>query len=123
MQVINKNHVKILVWERGSGRTLACGTGACAVVVAGILTGRLSSSCKVTLEGGDLFIEWQMDEQILSNFIEEATVGSLSLIEARCLRPVIKTGPAIEVYRGFFTAENLSTFACVDRAIPGPLIS
>jgi diaminopimelate epimerase len=48
----------MLVWERGAGPTLACGTGASAVVVAGVLTGRTDRLCRVTLPGGDLWIEW-----------------------------------------------------------------
>jgi diaminopimelate epimerase len=47
------------VWERGAGPTLACGTGACAVAVAGVLTGRSDRVVTVTLPGGDLLIEWQ----------------------------------------------------------------
>jgi diaminopimelate epimerase len=46
------------VWERGAGPTLACGTGACATVVASVLTGRTNRKCKVTLPGGDLMINW-----------------------------------------------------------------
>jgi diaminopimelate epimerase len=49
----------VRVWERGAGPTLACGTGACAVAVAGVLTGRLESPVDVTLPGGTLRIEWQ----------------------------------------------------------------
>lgn len=49
----------VRVWERGAGPTLACGTGACAVTVAGILTGRLQSPVAVTLPGGTLQIEWE----------------------------------------------------------------
>ncbi len=57
-QVIDRSHVCMKVWERGAGPTLACGTGACAVVVAGVLTGRTERQCRVTLPGGDLFIHW-----------------------------------------------------------------
>ena len=46
------------VWERGAGPTLACGTGACAVVVAAVLSGRASRDCVVSLPGGDLKIRW-----------------------------------------------------------------
>jgi diaminopimelate epimerase len=46
------------VWERGAGPTLACGTGACATVVAGVLEGKLDRKCRVDLPGGPLFIEW-----------------------------------------------------------------
>lgn len=58
VQVHNRGHVQVKVWERGAGPTLACGTGACAVVVAGVLTGRLDRQCKVSLPGGDLHIRW-----------------------------------------------------------------
>lgn len=50
--------VRMVVWERGAGRTRACGTGACAVVVAGVLTGQTGRRVTVTLPGGDLLIEW-----------------------------------------------------------------
>lgn len=49
------------VWERGAGPTLACGTGACAVVVAGVLSGRTERQCRVTLPGGDLWIDWRLE--------------------------------------------------------------
>jgi diaminopimelate epimerase len=47
------------VWERGAGRTLACGTGACALVVAGVLEGKVDRICRVDLPGGPLEIEWR----------------------------------------------------------------
>ncbi len=47
------------VWERGSGETLACGTGACAALVAGVLTGRADRKATVELRGGNLEIEWR----------------------------------------------------------------
>jgi diaminopimelate epimerase len=65
------------VWERGSGETEACGTGACATAVAGILTGKVQSPVTVRLNGGDLLIEWD---------------GADS--------SVFMTGPAVEVFRG-----------------------
>lgn len=46
------------VWERGAGATLACGTGACAIAVAGVLEGRTEAKCTVDLPGGPLVIEW-----------------------------------------------------------------
>ena len=46
MQVVHRGHVKMAVWERGAGPTLACGTGACAVLVAGVLEGRLDRTCR-----------------------------------------------------------------------------
>lgn len=58
VNVISKNEVALSVWERGCGITLACGTGACATVVAGILRGYLDNKVKVNLPGGSLNIEW-----------------------------------------------------------------
>jgi diaminopimelate epimerase len=46
------------VWERGAGETQACGTGACAAVVAGVRRGLVGRECKVILDGGDLFFKW-----------------------------------------------------------------
>eukprot|EP01026_Neomeris_dumetosa_P077373 TRINITY_DN83481_c0_g1_i3.p3 TRINITY_DN83481_c0_g1~~TRINITY_DN83481_c0_g1_i3.p3 ORF type:complete len:110 (-),score=19.85 TRINITY_DN83481_c0_g1_i3:33-362(-) len=62
-QVVSKDHVKMVVWERGAGRTLACGTGACALVVAGVLEGRINRVCRVDLPGGPLDIEWRKKEK------------------------------------------------------------
>merc|ERR1712100_935543 len=63
VQVLSDNHLKMKVWERGAGPTLACGTGTCALVVAAIRAGKIPSGNKVrvTLPGGDLFIEWNKD--------------------------------------------------------------
>ena len=58
VEVLTRAHVRMVVWERGAGRTLACGTGACATVVAGVLEGRTDRACQVDLPGGPLFIEW-----------------------------------------------------------------
>ena len=76
-QVLSRNEVRMRVWERGSGITLACGTGACGTVVAGILSGRLGDSVTVTLDGGELTISWPDKE------------GS-----------VFMTGPAAEMFSG-----------------------
>ena len=81
--VISKNRIRMRVWERGSGITLACGTGACGTVVAGILTGRLDHNVTVVLDGGDLSIDW-------------AGEGS----------PVWMTGPAREVFNGTVHLED-----------------
>ena len=66
IQVQNKNEIKMRVWERGAGETLACGTGACAAVVAGVLTGRLERDVTVHLAGGDLKISWAEDDNHIS---------------------------------------------------------
>jgi len=57
-QVLDLNHIKLRVWERGSGETLSCGTGACAAVVAGISQQRLRSPVRVQTRGGALTISW-----------------------------------------------------------------
>jgi diaminopimelate epimerase len=77
MQVSDQHHIRLRVFERGSGETLACGTGACAAAVAGIQRGWLQSPVQVALPGGELTIEWAGDAQ-----------------------PVLMTGPATTVFRG-----------------------
>lgn len=77
MQVINRSQIRLRVFERGAGETLACGTGACAAVVAGRLQGVLDAQVAVTLPGGTLHIAWQGEGQ-----------------------PVWMTGPAETVFRG-----------------------
>ena len=64
VQVKDPTHLLMKVWERGAGPTLACGTGTCALVVAAIRAGKIprpaeGESVRVTLPGGDLFIEWR----------------------------------------------------------------
>ena len=59
VEVLSRSPVKMSVWERGAGRTLACGTGACALVVAGVLEGHIDRTCRVDLPGGPLEIEWR----------------------------------------------------------------
>ena len=59
-----RREVDFRVWERGSGETMACGTGACAAVVAGVLTGRTDRRALVHLRGGDLDIEWRADDHV-----------------------------------------------------------
>ena len=81
MQVLNRNEIKLRVYERGAGETLACGTGACAAVVSGIRRGLLESPVKVHTRGGDLQISW---DGIVNNLVQ----------------PVIMTGPAVTVFEG-----------------------
>ncbi len=80
INVINKNNIKMRVWERGAGETLACGTGACASVVACILNGYTDRIVNVNLLGGNLEIEWNEEDN-----------------------HVYMTGPATEVFDGNLT--------------------
>jgi len=77
MQVMDRNSIRLRVYERGAGETLSCGTGACAAVVAGIRRGLLDSPVNVATRGGVLTIAWEGDGQ-----------------------PVMMTGPAITVFSG-----------------------
>lgn len=77
LQIISRSHVRLRVYERGSGETLACGSGACAAVVAGCQRGLLDNRVEVDLRGGRLVIEWQGE-------------GS----------PVMMEGPATSVFEG-----------------------
>jgi diaminopimelate epimerase len=81
LQAINRHEIKLRVFERGAGETLACGTGACAAVVSGIRRGLLDSPVKVHTRGGDLQIAWG---------------GMIDSIA----QPVIMTGPAVTVFEG-----------------------
>ena len=81
MQIINRNEIKLRVYERGAGETLACGTGACAAVVSGIRRGLLDSPVKVHTRGGDLQISWN---GIVNDVVQN----------------VIMIGPAITVFEG-----------------------
>ena len=65
IEVVRPDYLKMRVWERGAGATLACGTGACASLVAGVLTGRCDRTAVVELPGGCLEIEWSLDDQRL----------------------------------------------------------
>ena len=77
MQIVSRSSIKLRVYERGAGETLACGSGACAAVVAGRLQGFLEADVKVELTGGTLDVTWKGDQN-----------------------PVILTGPACRVYEG-----------------------
>lgn len=76
VKVLDRHTLRMRVWERGAGVTLACGTGTCATVVAAVLNNKTERQVLVRLDGGDLFIEWRDDNH------------------------VYKTGPAVEVFRG-----------------------
>lgn len=65
MQVLNQNHIKLRVFERGAGETLACGSGACAAVAIGQIQGKLANEVTVDLPGGSLKIRWQGRDTVL----------------------------------------------------------
>jgi diaminopimelate epimerase len=77
MQVMDRHHIRLRVFERGAGETLACGTGSCAAVVAGIRRGLLDSPVRVSARGGELSIAWAGEGQ-----------------------PVYLSGPAVTVFEG-----------------------
>jgi diaminopimelate epimerase len=83
VEVIAREEVRMRTWERGSGITLACGTGACAVCVAGVLTGRTERKVLAHLLGGDLRLEWRANDN-----------------------NVYMTGPAVEVFSGEWNHER-----------------
>jgi diaminopimelate epimerase len=76
IEVVSPDRIEMRVWERGSGETLACGTGACAAVVAGVVNGKTARKVTVALKGGDLQIEWNaLDNHVYltgpANFVFE----------------------------------------------------
>ncbi|MBR7002002.1 MAG: diaminopimelate epimerase [Neisseriaceae bacterium] len=80
MQVLDRNHIRLRVFERGVGETLACGTGACAAVVAGVRLGLLDNAVTVSQTGGDLLIEWKDNQDILMTGPAETVFeGSITL--------------------------------------------
>ncbi|CAM6128688.1 unnamed protein product [Calypogeia fissa] len=81
IQVLSPSHIRMRVWERGAGATLACGTGACALVVAALLEGRTERNCLVELPGGPLQIEWREDDNHLymTGPAHKVFVGTASL--------------------------------------------
>ncbi|OPX86778.1 MAG: Diaminopimelate epimerase [Pelotomaculum sp. PtaB.Bin104] len=76
IQVINHNEVKMRVWERGAGETMACGTGACATAVACVLNALTNRRVTVHLQAGDLLIEWEADNHVyMTGPAEEVFTG------------------------------------------------
>lgn len=87
MQILAKNHIKLRVFERGSGETLACGSGACAAVIAGICNNTLSTEVKVEMAGGAAIVNWPTPES-----------------------PVSLSGDTKCVFEGFFVLQNQPNF-------------
>jgi diaminopimelate epimerase len=78
-QALSRTEARLRVWERGAGPPLACGTGACAAVVAGVLTDRLDRDVLVHLPGGTLRIEWATDDVVyLTGPAETIFAGNLA---------------------------------------------
>lgn len=75
VNVINRNEITLRTWERGAGYTLACGTGSCASVVAGILNKRLNNEVLVHLRGGDLYIKWDGENVLMTGEALEVFYG------------------------------------------------
>lgn len=82
IEVLNQNEIKMRVWERGAGETLACGTGACASAVASMLNDKVQRKVTVHLRGGDLFIEWLGDNKVfMTGPAEEVFDGKVNSAE------------------------------------------
>lgn len=79
VQVLAPDRLRVKVWERGVGATLACGTGACAVLVAAILTNRAQRQATIELPGGELEISWPGDHIQMTGRAERVFVGEVSL--------------------------------------------
>lgn len=79
IQIVDRDYMKMRVWERGAGATLACGTGACASLVAAVLTGRSDRIATVELPGGNLLIEWSnIDQRVyMTGPAERVFVGTV----------------------------------------------
>lgn len=84
VQVLSRGEIRLRVWERGAGITLACGSGACGAVVAGVRRGLLDRRVTVNLDGGALEIEWRDDGNVLM------------------------TGPVSQVFEGMLSPEFIA---------------
>ncbi len=85
VSLLSENHLRMRVWERGGGITLACGSGACAVAVAAVRRGLSERRCRITMDGGDLWMEWRESDG-----------------------HVLMTGPVATSYRGELAPELLT---------------
>jgi diaminopimelate epimerase len=83
-QILDKGRIRMRVWERGVGVTLACGTGACATAVAAVRKGLANRKTELILDGGSLFIDWREEDN-----------------------HVVMTGPAVTVFRGRVELDSL----------------
>ncbi len=80
IEVVRPDYLKMRVWERGAGITLACGTGACAALVAAVLNGKSDRKATIALPGGPLLIEWAADDKIfMTGPAERAFTGSVTI--------------------------------------------
>jgi diaminopimelate epimerase len=80
VEIVSPTEIKMLTWERGAGRTLACGTGACACLVASHLNGKTERKALVHLAGGDLTIDWRADDHVyMTGPATEVFTGTISL--------------------------------------------
>jgi len=98
VRVHDRHRVAMVTWERGSGPTRACGTGACAVCVAGVVTARTERRIRASLPGGELDVEWNTDQH------------------------VYMSGPAVEVFEGHWPVSDAirgSGAASSTSAVPG----
>lgn len=82
VQVVNRKKIKMRVWERGSGETLSCGTGACASLVASVLKNYTDNKVEVEVLGGNLLVEWNRESNL-----------------------IYMKGPALEVFSGEFSRD------------------
>jgi diaminopimelate epimerase len=96
MQIVGRANIRLRVWERGAGETLACGTGACAAVVAGIGRGLLDNKVRVETRGGPLTIEWEGDG-----------------------KPVFMKGPATKVFEGAWEVPAVTSLPAESQSRQG----